>query len=60
MDILFENLFFVIVLLVCVGMHFFMHGRHGHGHGGRDHAAGAADGRGGTGDGAGASDADPH
>lgn len=44
MDILFENLFFVIVLVVCVGMHFFMHGRHGHGHGGRDHVAGATDG----------------
>lgn len=40
MDVLFENWFFIAVLLVCVGMHFFMHGRHGHGHGHRHHGPG--------------------
>ncbi|MCB1055895.1 MAG: DUF2933 domain-containing protein [Acidobacteria bacterium] len=32
MSILFENWFFLLVLLLCIGMHFF-----GHGHGGREH-----------------------
>lgn len=36
MDVLFENWFFIALLLVCVGMHFFMHGHHGHGHGHHD------------------------
>ena len=33
-SILFENWFFLLVLLLCIGMHFF---GHGHGHGGREH-----------------------
>lgn len=37
MDVLFENWFFIALLLVCIGMHFFMHGRHGHGHGHQHH-----------------------
>lgn len=32
MDSLLENWFFLLVLFLCVGMHFFGHG-HGHGHG---------------------------
>ncbi len=32
MEALAENWFFVLVLLACIGIHFFGHG-HGHGHG---------------------------
>lgn len=31
MEILFENAFLLLFLLLCLGMHFFMH-RRGHGH----------------------------
>jgi hypothetical protein len=43
MDVLYENWFFIAVLLACVGMHLFMHGRHGHGHAHQHHAPGDAD-----------------
>ena len=34
MEVLFENAFFLVVVLLCLGMHFFGHGhRHGHRHG---------------------------
>ena len=36
MDWLISNSFLIVVLLVCVGMHFFGHG-HGHGHGKHNH-----------------------
>ena len=40
MDVLFSNWILIALLLVCVGMHFFMHGRHGHGHGHQHHDTG--------------------
>lgn len=34
MSILFENWFFLLIIVLCIGMHFF----HGHGHGHGHHA----------------------
>ncbi|NOZ94622.1 MAG: DUF2933 domain-containing protein, partial [Acidobacteria bacterium] len=41
MNILLENWFFLLIVAVCVGMHFF-HG-HGHGHGGSTNTADGTD-----------------
>ena len=40
MSFLVENWFFLLVLLACIGMHFFGHG-HGHRHGDRQEHEGA-------------------
>ena len=42
MRVLLENWFFLLIVLICIGMHVFGHG-HGHGHG-RGHGGNAPDG----------------
>lgn len=40
MEILFSNLLLIGLLLVCIGMHFFMHRGHGPGHHSSGHSSG--------------------